>query len=95
MNTALHFFVTYPPLKIILTPLSHGGRILSQFANLLEMQFGLHAALQVGNVILEWNDSSLVIPHFYSPEEQVLEVDVQGESKWAEFTSEQYQNVRK
>ena len=59
------------------------------------MQFGLHAALQVGNVILEWNDSSLVIPHFCSPEEQVLEVDVQGESKWAEFTSEQYQNVRK
>ena len=84
------------PLKIILTPLSRGGRMVSRFANLLEMQFGpLHAALQVGNVILEWNDSSLVIPHMCNFEEQLLQSDVQGVSGWADFTRSQYDDVRK
>lgn len=83
------------PLKLILTPLSRGGRIVSQFAQLLEMQFGpLHAALQVGNVILEWNDSSLVMPHSCNFEDQLLQTDVQGVSHWAEFTSQQYDKVR-
>ena len=83
------------PLKVVLTPLSHGGRIVSRFAKLLEMQFGpLHAALQVGNVILEWNDSSLVRPHFCDFEDQLLQSDVQGLSQWAEFTSQQYGKVR-
>lgn len=83
------------PLKIVLTPLSRGGRIVSRFAQLLEMQFGpLHAALQVGNVVLEWNDSSLVMPHFCNFEDQLLQSDVQGFSHWAEFTSQQYDKVR-
>ena len=60
------------------------------------MQFGpLHAALQVGDVILEWNDSNLVIPHFCSPEEQLLQADVQGLTKWAEYTATQYKKVNK
>ena len=83
------------PLKVVLTPLSCGGRIVSRFAQLLEMQFGpLHAALQVGNVVLEWNDSSLVMPHFCNFEDQLLQSDVQGFSHWAEFTSQQYDKVR-
>ena len=42
------------------------------------MQFGpLHAALQIGNVILEWNDSSLVIPHYTDPSDPLLKTDVQ------------------
>ena len=83
------------PLKIVLTPLSRGGRIVSRFAQLLEMQFGpLHAALQVGNVVLEWNDSSLVMPHLCNFEDQLLQSDVQGFSQWAEFTSQQYDKVR-
>ena len=83
------------PLKIVLTPLSRGGHIVSRFAQLLEMEFGpLHAALQVGNVVLEWNDSSLVMPHFCNFEDQLLQSDVQGFSHWAEFTSRQYDKVR-
>lgn len=84
------------PLRIVLTPLSRGGRIVSQFAELLEMQFGpLHASLQVGNVILEWNDSSLVVPHFCEPEDPLLQADLQHLSNWAEFTSTQHDKVRK
>lgn len=83
------------PLRVILTPLSRGGLIVSKFAKLLEMQFGpLHASLQVGNVILEWNDSSLVVPHFCKHEDQLLQSDFQGLSKWSEFTSKQYDDVR-
>ena len=83
------------PLKVILTPLSRGGRIVSRFAQLLEAQFGpLHAALQVGDVILEWNDSSLVMPHFCNPQDQLLQSDVQGLSQWHNFTSAQYGKVR-
>ena len=83
------------PLRIILTPLSRGGRIASQFAQLLEMQFGpLHASLQVGNVILEWNDSSLVVPHFCEHEDPLLQTDMQHFSYWAEFTSTQHDKVR-
>ena len=84
------------PLKIILTPLNHGGKIISKFAQLLEMQFGpLHAALQIGNVVLEWNDSSLIIPHYTSPTDSLLQTDVQNQSKWGEVTSTYYGRVRK
>ena len=83
------------PLKIILTPLNHGGRIISKFAQLLEMQFGpLHAALQIGNVVLEWNDSSLVIPHYTDPSDPLLQTDVQNQSRWGEVTSTYYGQVR-
>lgn len=83
------------PLKIILTPLNHGGKIVSKFAQLLEMQFGpLHAALQIGNVVLEWNDSSLVIPHYTDPSDPLLQTDVQNLSRWGEITSTYYGRVR-
>ena len=65
------------PINIILTPLNHGGKIVSRFAWLLERQFGpLHAALQIGNVVLEWNDSSLVIPRYTDPSDPLLQTDV-------------------
>ena len=83
------------PIKIILTPLNHGGKIVSRFAQLLEMQFGpLHAALQIGNVVLEWNDSSLVIPHYTDPSDPLLQTDVQILSRWGEITSTYYGQVR-
>lgn len=83
------------PIKIILTPLNHGGKIVSRFAQLLEMQFGLlHAALQIGNVVLEWNDSSLVIPHYTDPSDPLLQTDVQNLSRWGEITSNYYGQVR-
>lgn len=43
------------------------GALLSQFVNLgaplVNMELGaVHTALQIGNVILEWNNSSLIVP---------------------------------
>ena len=59
------------------------------FASMLEMQFGpLHTALQVGNVVLEWNDSNLVTPYLCAAEDQILELDVQKHSKWVEYTTQ-------
>ncbi len=47
--TVCHF-----PIKLILTPLKRGCGVANTFASLLSMQFGpLHAALRVGDVILE------------------------------------------
>ena len=83
------------PLKLILTPLCVGGRVISKFASLLEMQFGpLHAALQVGDVILEWNDSSLVVPHFAEHDDQLMKTDVRHLTDWVSFTSGEVPRVR-
>lgn len=83
------------PLKLILTPLCIGGRVISKFASLLEMQFGpLHAALQVGDVILEWNDSSLVVPHFAEHDDQLMKTDVRHLTDWVSFTSGEVPSVR-
>ena len=83
------------PLKLILTPLCVGGRVISKFASLLEMQFGpLHAALQVGDVILEWNDSSLVVPHFAEHDDQLMKTDVRHLTDWVSFTSSEVPRVR-
>lgn len=83
------------PLKLILTPLCVGGRVISKFASLLEMQFGpLHAALQVGDVILEWNDSSLVVPHFAEHDDQLMKTDVRHLTDWVNFTSGEVPRVR-
>jgi hypothetical protein len=84
------------PLKLILTPLCVGGRVISKFASLLEMQFGpLHAALQVGDVILEWNDSSLVVPHCAEHDDQLMKTDVRHLTDWVSFTSGEVPRVRK
>ena len=83
------------PLKLILTPVCVGGRVISKFASLLEMQFGpLHAALQVGDVILEWNDSSLVVPHFAEHDDRLMKTDVRHLTDWVSFTSGEVPRVR-
>lgn len=83
------------PLKLILTPLCFGGRIVSKFASLLEMQFGpLHAALQVGDVILEWNDTSLVVPHHVEHDDKLMKTDVRHLTDWVNFTSLEVPRVR-
>ena len=83
------------PLKLILTPLCVGGRVVSKFASLLEMQFGpLHAALQVGDVILEWNDSSLLVPHFAEHNDKLMKTDVRHLTNWVNFTSGEEPSVR-
>ena len=91
-NRALHRLenVCNLPLKLILTPLQHGKGLVDRFTSLLEMQFGpLHAALQVGDVILEWNDSHLVRPYLcdYEDEIHVMQVDMQPHSEWVNYTT--------
>ena len=89
--TVCHF-----PMKLIFTRLNRGRGIANTFASLLDFQFGpLHAALQVGDVVLEWNDSSLVIPYFCEHEDKVMEVSVQKHSKWVERTGRHYSEIKK
>lgn len=77
------------PIKLILTPLKRGRKMATAFASMLEMQFGpLHAALQVGHVVLEWNDSNLVTPYLCAAEDQVMELDVQQHSQWVKYTAQ-------
>ncbi len=84
------------PLKLIFTPLKHGRRAANAFASMLEMQFGpLHAALQVGKIMLEWDDSSLVTPYLCAFEDQVMEMDMQPHSRWVKYTEQHHSAMRK
>lgn len=50
----------------------------SNFARMMGFKYGpLHAALLVGDVVLEWDSSSLVIPH-YDNEDPIKQFDVTG-----------------
>ena len=83
------------PIKLLLTPLSRRGFAVDRFASLLEMEFGsLHAALQVGNVILEWNDSSLVLPRLCDHGDEVIITDVQPRSGWVKTTAKHHQRMK-
>ena len=54
------------PVKLILSKLRRGRPPLANtFTSLLRFEYGpLHAALQVGEVLIEWGRESLVVPHF-------------------------------
>lgn len=83
------------PLKLILTPISRGGVLTATFSSLLEMEFGpLHAALQVGDVILEWNDTSLVVPHFCEHDDPLLKANIQHLTGWVDFTHDHFPRMR-
>ena len=53
------------PVKLILSKINdHGSKFATPIVKLFEMEYGpLHASLQVGDQILEWNTTSLVVPH--------------------------------
>ena len=83
------------PIKLIFVPLKQGRRMANTFASLLEMQFGpLHAALQVGEVILEWDDSSLVTPYLCAMEDQIMQLDMQPYSEWVKYTGKQFSTMK-
>ena len=83
------------PLKLVLTPLNRGHGLVSKFASIMNSKFGpLHAALQVGDVVLEWNDSSLVIPHLCKHEDKVMEIDMQSRSKWVECAGRHHSEIQ-
>ena len=83
------------PIKLLLTPLSRRGFAVDRLASLLEMEFGsLHASLQVGNVILEWNDSSLVMPRLCDHGDEVIITDIQSRSGWVKTTAKHHHRMK-
>ena len=88
--------VCHFPLMLILTPFKRGRKKANLFASVLEMRFGpLHASLQVGNVILEWNDTSLVAPYLCAFEDEMVRLDMQRHSKWINYTAEHHLTMKK
>ncbi len=82
------------PLKLILTPLKRGRRAANAFASMLEMRFGpLHVSLLVGDIVLEWDDSSLVSPYFSPDKDRVMQIDLQPHSQWVRNTEEHYSKM--
>ncbi len=76
------------PIKLILTPLHRVRTLARTFASRLEMQFGpLHASLQVGQVVLEWNDSSLVTPYPCDYQDGIFRVNLEKHSRWMDYVS--------
>ena len=64
-------------------------RFAGTFAGLLNLQYGAHhAALMVGDVTIEWADSSLVIPSNHQHAKSIFRADMQRHSKWVEFVSQ-------
>lgn len=72
------------PIKLQLCKLSTPpGFFVTSFASLLEIEFGpTHAALLIGEgddcLVLEWNTSDLVIPHYNSSQRRLLKVGYQS-----------------
>lgn len=84
------------PLKLIFTPLKRGHGLAKTFASLLEMEFGpLHAALQVGRVVLEWSDNSMVTPYPCDYEDEVMKLDMQPYSEWVKYTGKHHSEAKK
>lgn len=71
--------VTHFPVKLILRDLQHALPLfVSSFAKMLQLEFGpLHAALIIDDVILEWDDSGLILPSQVD-EEWILQTRLQG-----------------
>ena len=66
------------PVKLLLRELQDTvPRFITRFSRLFALKYGpLHAAIQVGDVLLEWDDSSLVIPDRCSLPDPVFQTDI-------------------
>lgn len=74
-------------VQLVLTPLQNANHITSKFASALALKYGpLHASLIVDDTILEWNTSSLVIPHNNTPCTPVMKMSIKP-SRMAESDS--------
>lgn len=68
------------------TPVS---RFLSKFSSMFVFRYGpLHAAIQVGDVMLQWGTDSLVIPERYDPADQLFQTDVKERTCVAQVAAE-------
>lgn len=73
------------PVKLILSRLRRGRPPLAHtWSSLFGFEYGpLHAALQVGEVLIEWGRESLVIPKFEAMVAgRELQVHVHGQGQW-------------
>lgn len=79
--------VCHLPVKLILSQLRHGRPPFAHtWSSLFGFEYGpLHAALQVGEVLIEWSRESLVIPKFEPilPGREI-QFNVHGEGEWRE-----------
>ena len=68
------------------TPVS---RFFSKFSKLFAFKYGpLHAAIQVGDMMLQWGTDSLVIPDKYDPADQLFQTDVKERTCVAQVAAE-------
>lgn len=87
------------PMKLVLTRIGQGGsskgktamfangKAGAAYASYMKFPFGaFHAAVKVGNVLLEWDDSSLVVPEC-TPVTPVFQANLDRYSYWNRFTS--------
>ena len=67
-----------PSVKLFLFELkSPISRFLSRFSRVFALKYGpLHAAIQVGDVMLQWGTDSLVIPDKDDPADQIFRTDI-------------------
>lgn len=63
------------------------SRFFSKFSQLFAFKYGaLHAAIQIGDVVLQWSTSSLVIPERYDPGDPVFQTDFKNATEAAKVT---------
>lgn len=72
-----------PSVKLFLFELRNPtSRFFSRFSQLFSLKYGaLHAAIQIGDVVLQWGTSSLVIPERYDPADPVFQTDFKDVTK--------------
>ncbi len=81
------------PVKLILMDLQNAlPPFASSFARMLQLEFGaLHAALIIGDVIVEWDDTSLILPIM---EEKQWVFQARLESKYDKFAQNMKPEMR-
>ncbi len=78
------------PIKLLLRHVHHKppSRLTRTFSVLFAMKYGpLHAAIQVGDIIMEWNNCSLIIPEQMEYPQRIFETDLSNETEGARIAA--------
>ena len=77
------------PVKLFLFELrTPTSRFFSRFSSLFAFKYGpLHAAIQIGDMVLQWGTTSLVIPERYDPGDPIFQTDFKHATVGAEVTA--------
>ena len=83
------------PVKLHLTALPCDRQIENEYASMLEERYGpMHAALQIGDTIIEWSSHSVVVPHGNVPQEPLIKADITQSLKIASELREKAKEYR-